>query len=324
MSSETLKIWTSIGMIGLQIVCVTLGAGSGHGGESADGCRQVQSTVSCSKAVAETGSSCWYYADLTAKPRGVALVLHGLNLRPAKMRSIIDELTAVQIDALKVSYYGHGQNYPRTGKLDAKESRLEALKGVSYQLWNQETYQAYCLARRRSDHFGVPLFLVGYSLGGLLGPDLFVSRDDVRFERMVLFAPALDLRAILYAGKILSWFPRLIIPSLASNSYREHSGLPIAAYKALFAALQHFKNNLTLKLNVPTLVFIDRQDELVSYKGLMQFARQHQLDGWSFHRIEKGNIGLKESMHHLLIDPGSVGVDIWRKIKQALIQHLVP
>lgn len=311
-------------MIGLQVVCVTLGAGSGHGAESADGCQQTQSTVTCSKVVEENSSSCWYYADSTGKPGGVALILHGLNLRPAKMRSIIDELTAVQIDALKVSFYGHGQNYPRAGKLDAKESRMEALKGVTYQLWNEETYQAYCLARKRSDHFGVPLFLVGYSLGGLLGTDLFASRNDVRFERMVLFAPALDLRPILYTGKILSWFPRLIIPSLASNSYREHSGLPIAAYNALFTALQHFKNNLTLKLNVPTLVFIDREDELVSYKGLMQIARQQQLDAWSFHLIEKGKIGLKERMHHLLIDQGSVGANMWRKIKQAMIQHLFP
>ena len=36
----------------------------------------------------------------------------------------------------------------------------------------------------------VPTFLVGFSLGALLGVDLWASNPEVRFDRSLLFAPA--------------------------------------------------------------------------------------------------------------------------------------
>jgi len=265
----------------------------------------------------------WFYTPVKEGPKGVAVVLHGLNLRPAKMASIVRILTEAGIDALRVSLFGHGRNYPHNATIGRKKARIEALKTVSYRLWKQETYQAYRIARRRSDQFKVPLFLVGFSLGGLLGTDLSVSRTDVRFERMVLFAPALDLRRILYGVRLLSPFPRLVVPSRASNSYRENSRLPVAAYNALFEALGHFKKNAGAKLNVPTILFIDKQDELVSYRGLKQFVKRHRLNNWSFHLVKKGKNGVIAKMHHLIIDESAVGDGVWQEIRQTMINHLL-
>ena len=41
----------------------------------------------------ENASMRWFKSPSPAKPKGVALVIHGLNLRPDKMNSIIDNLT---------------------------------------------------------------------------------------------------------------------------------------------------------------------------------------------------------------------------------------
>ena len=56
-------------------------------------------------------SICWFNADRREKITGVALVIHGLNLRPDKMGSIISCLNTSGIDVLNLSLRGHGENY---------------------------------------------------------------------------------------------------------------------------------------------------------------------------------------------------------------------
>ncbi|MEI6127603.1 MAG: hypothetical protein WCQ99_13745, partial [Pseudomonadota bacterium] len=53
----------------------------------------------------------WYTCAAPGKPKGVALVIHGLNLKPDKMLPIIAPLNAAGIDVLNVSLRGHGSNY---------------------------------------------------------------------------------------------------------------------------------------------------------------------------------------------------------------------
>lgn len=267
---------------------------------------------------------CWFNADITDKLNGVALVIHGLNLRPSKMESIISLLTDSRIDVLNVSLRGHGQNFTQKENEDIRRTRMEAFKTVSYRIWIDETYRAFSAAKKRSDENNVPLFFIGFSLGGLMGADLFVSYPDVGFDKMVLFAPALKLHGITYLGKLLSPFPRLVIPTLSSPSYLTNSGTPMAAYNALFEGIRHFNHNVCPKLNVPTIVFIDKRDELVSYQGLRQMVEKENLDQWKIHLIQKGNIHAKETIHHLIIDEPSVGKDVWKEMQTIIMRHLLP
>ncbi len=266
----------------------------------------------------------WFKAETPDNINGVALVIHGLNLRPSKMESIIKLLTDSGIDVLNLSLRGHGQNYFHEKDVDTREARMEAFKTVSYKLWMDETHRAYVHARKRGDEKKAPLFLVGFSMGGLMGADLLVSHGDVRFDRMVLLAPALDIHGLHYVAKLLSLFPGLVLPSFTSKSYLANNGTPMAAYNALFETIQHFNQHVGAKLNVPTIIFIDPKDELVSYRKLKQRVEKESLDRWQIRLLEKGKTGVQEKMHHLIIDEPSVGTDTWNQIKSVMIEHLLP
>lgn len=266
----------------------------------------------------------WFKRQSPGKIMGVALVIHGLNLRPDKMEPIISVLTHSGLDVLNLSLRGHGRNHSHVKGKDNGKARLETFKTVSHELWIDETYRAFLCAREKSDKEKVPLFLLGYSLGGLLGADLFSSHPDVYFDRMILLAPAFDLYAICYAANFLSFFPRLVIPSFSSRSYLSNYGTPIAAYTSLFDTIKHFEKYKSPKLNVPTIVFIDKRDELVSYRGVERMVKNMGLDQWKFHFLQKGEQGVKVKMHHLIIDEPSVGKETWNGMKNVIIKHLLP
>ena len=274
-------------------------------------------------SVSEDHSTRWYRKSPFKRFRGVALVIHGLNLRPERMEFLIAQLNRAGIEVLNVSLHGHGDNYPHRRAVDRKEARLESFRGVTYSLWTSELYGAYLKARQRAQQKKVPVFLVGYSLGGLLGCELHVSRPDVHFDRMVLFAPALRITAKPYLLKALMPFPDLVLDSLSPEAYRANDGTPMAGYKALFEALERFEKNMSSKLNVPTLVFMDRNDEFISYDRLREMIMVGHLDRWKIVPVEKDPPEAALYAHHLLIDEAVAGKAAWSKMQAAFFSHLI-
>jgi len=265
----------------------------------------------------------WFPRRDATRLEGVALVIHGLNLSPARMAAVITALNEVGIDALRLSLKGHGGNFTHRDGLDATEARLEAFKEVSYPLWFREGVAGYEQARQRARQNQVPLFLIGFSYGGLMGLDLLASREDVRFQRAVLFAPALSLRGWDYAIRLFSPFPKMVIPALAPAEYLANPGTPMAGYNALFETLDHFESHIGPGLNIPTLVIMDPRDELVSYDGLKRLAEEHHLGRWRFYPVRNHHSVLKGMLRHIVIDEASLGQELWTEVKTALIAHLV-
>jgi alpha-beta hydrolase superfamily lysophospholipase len=282
-----------------------------------------QIPLSYVKAASKDHSIDWFHIKASQGLKGIALVIHGLNLRPGSMESIIKQLTDSGIDVLNLSLRGHGQNYSHDNNIETPDARLDAFKKVSYQLWRNEVYEAYRTARNRSLQKSVSLFFVGFSLGALMGVDLLASMPQVQFDRMVLFAPAIQLHSIYQLSKVLSPFPGLTLPSLSVKSYRANNGTPIAAYNALFDSLEHLDGNLSPKINVPTLIFIDKRDELVSFKKLKNLIERENLDRWRFHIVKKEATGEPGNIHHLIIDEASTGIDAWKGMMDVMMAHLL-
>jgi alpha-beta hydrolase superfamily lysophospholipase len=239
------------------------------------------------------------------------------------MESIIAILTDMGIDALNLSLSGHGQNYSRPDGSNDTQARLKAFKSVSYALWRDEIVAAYNQAKLRSTRDNIPLFFVGFSFGALMGVDLLASRPDVEFDRMVLFAPGLKIHSRYQIVRVLAPFPGLTVPSFSIKSYRANDGTPIAAYNALLDALEHLDNNLSPKINVPTLIFIDKRDEFVSYDALKKLVENENLDQWKFHVVKKEAGGELGKIHHLIIDEAATGQEVWREITDAIKGHLL-
>jgi esterase/lipase len=237
------------------------------------------------------------------------------------MRSIIAELNDEGIDVLNLSLRGHGNNYLRNPILSDDKARLESFQRVTYSLWQDEIYTAYLKVRQRADRKRVPVFFVGYSLGGLMGCDLLLSHKDVSYDRMVLFAPALSITVESYLLKALMPFPNMVIDSLSPVCYRSNEGTPMAAYKALFEAVDNFDKNANDKLNKPTLIFIDEKDELVPFAKLNEIVTQRKLDRWQVHVVSKDSRLGENVSCHLIIDKDSVGPQMWKQMKEAIKKH---
>jgi pimeloyl-ACP methyl ester carboxylesterase len=269
-------------------------------------------------------SMLWFNSPKPEALQGVALVIHGLNLRPDRMGPIIDNLNRSGIDVLGLSLRGHGANYAQRDDLDAAASRLETFKNVSYPLWLNEAYLAFQQVQKRAQQQNIPVFLTAFSIGGLIGLDLLISNPDVHFDKMVLLAPAISLHPTIYLERVLSPFPRLVIPSMADDAYlANESGTPVAAYNALFEALYHFEENAGSKLNVPTLIFIDEQDEFIPLRGLKELVEEHKLDQWQFHIVQKEDEMEAGTFHHHILDASSTGEGVWRDMMAATTRHLL-
>jgi esterase/lipase len=253
--------------------------------------------------------------------RAVAVLVHGLNLKPTKMNAIAHVLTAAGVRVLRVTLQGHGC-------LD-----IHDFQAVSTAAWFYDLLRAYCLASHYAREHLLPLYYVGYSAGGGLLVDLMQRKwaETLRFDKMILFAPAIALSNL---GVILSrmawsfttrqplarWTSSLLIPSTTPEAYLCYIGTTLAAYTAQLHSIKNLAaEGLTGLDTIPTLIFTDPQDELVSQTGIWTMVQQAALKHWQISEIHK-----TQAPHHLIIDEESVGKEQWKKIVKNIQYHLFP
>ena len=275
---------------------------------------------------ADTGSDRsmrWFDKAPDSNLNGIALVVHGLNLNPDRMVNLIRVLNTMGIGAVQLSLKGHGDNFDPVPGMEEADARMEAFKTVSHQIWADDFLQAYHQTSQLKHELKVPLFLIADSFGALLALDLSLNESDVEFDRMVLFAPAVSLHGRNFIIRLLSPFPRFVVPSLSPKFYKANRGTPQVAYSVVFDTLARFERSVGQKINIPTLVFIDPKDELVSYLELRAMIKQHKLNRWRVFRIDKDKTTSATGIHHLIIDPASVGQANWNRMVRAMKSHLL-
>ncbi len=263
------------------------------------------------------------YASLPEALQGVALVIHGLNVKPERLQPLADELRGCGIAVVLCSLRGHGENYTPLAGYSAEIARLTAFRQVSYAGWRAEVAAAYQTAVTYASATDVPIFLVAFSLGALLGCELLVTSPGVNFARMVLLAPALAIHPYCHLPALFARWPQLAIRSLAPSFYRANPVTPIAAYGVLYAMLHQLHCQPGTALNLPSLVFIDPADEVVSVQGIRRFIHDKGLTRWQLHLICKAPVHTGRTVHHLILDPASVGPAVWQRMIAQITSHLV-
>jgi len=248
------------------------------------------------------------------EPRAVAVLVHGLNLRPEQMAPLAMALQQMQIAVVLVTLTGHGENYQPQAGLTAEQARLASYRTVTHAQWQQDLRAGYAQAATWAAPQQLPCCLVAFSLGGLLGCELFATDPTVTFDRMALFAPALALHLYTQLPRLFKPWPGFLIRSFAPVTYRANPATPVAAYLALGTALRNVQRNWHARLNVPTRIFIARGDELVSARGLAHLIKAAHCTNWQLDYVQKQGSGVEQRYQHLIINPQSVGGGEWQRM----------
>lgn len=266
------------------------------------------------------------YLPPAEEVQGVALVVHGLNLKPNEMRFLVEHLTEAGIEVIVLTLRGHGENFAPVAGQREHAARVQTFAEVTHREWMEEVYAAYQIARLRSECMEKPLFLSGFSLGGLLLCELLMAYPDTHADRMLLLAPALRLRR---TSRIVRWlfpFPKLGIPSLAPRRYQSNWVTTVAGYRAMFVVMsdldEHLRGPYRAHLNLPTLVLMHEWDELVSYHGIQRLIQEHLLDQWRLIGVDKGGDS-KVLSNHPVFDPVAVGTAPWTDMMELALDHLL-
>ena len=114
------------------------------------------------------------------------------------------------------------------------------------------------------------------------------------------------LRARSRAGPLQSGYgagqmetQRVIVPSVSPTYYRANRASPSSAYLALFEGIERLHASDMQQMNVPTLVFMDERDELVSYSGVKSIV--NGLSSWRLYTVHKSEPAAGCVFHHLVI-----------------------
>jgi esterase/lipase len=265
--------------------------------------------------------------------RDIVIVVHGLNLNPKKMQPLIQELSQQGLEVLPVVLPEHQPEFQ--ADIQAESESGDPLAGESQHLTLTSAMQAlekvYEQAQQKVSGTSYRIYFLGYSLGGLLGAYFQCRHDNQAFDRMILLAPALKTK--VFTG-ILKPIARLShqyhwqysIPSFSLPDYRARKGTSIQAYQTLFELIDGYEqcSQLMKHLNLSdekkeksTLIFIDPQDELVSYEGIVDLAQEHP--SWSVQKLLIHSDEISHRLiHHLVIDEASVGKTEWNRMKKIL------
>lgn len=251
------------------------------------------------------------YYNTTSPKKGVTLVVHGLNVKPSAMLDLIDWLNKHGSDACLVKLSGHYENSPDTW-------------AMSMDTWQSEMRYAYDIARKIANASGVPLFFLGFSLGGLLGPAILSAGNGIyQFDKQLLFAPAIGLRTRSYLVKLSFFFnEKKRLPSFTPEPYRANNKLPILFYKIMFHEERLLKKNFFKHVNIPTVVFIDPSDELISYRKLNKLSQKFKLTNFRMVTLDKNLTGRETQYHHLIINERTMGRKNWEMVTGEMSRFL--
>jgi predicted alpha/beta-fold hydrolase len=249
--------------------------------------------------------------QLTQQPRvrGAFIVVHGLNQRPDTMHDIAGLLNGLGYHTYRLSLRGHEQ------------FSSEAFPAAS---WIDDMHSACSIVKARFPN--APVYILGYSLGGLVATHAVDSQGTCEPASMILIAPALSLRNFVQSGYLLSVFPQLTIsaPNVAPSLYRRFARTPLFWYQNLFSLYSETRvlQSQSRLRTIPTLIFANPRDELVSLDGLADWIHDNSLEpSWTIDVVRPNALN-PFTPEHVMIDPESLGDKQWQHVSESIRNFL--
>lgn len=244
-----------------------------------------------------------------AKPRGVVLVVHGLNQRPSSMNQLCHFLQGLGFHTYRATLTGHAE------PLDSS---------FTSDVWRQDIQTAIDMLSQRFPD--LPMHVLGYSLGGLVSTRVMDTNLSSRPASLILIAPALSLRAIVQSAYLLTLFPSttLSVRNLAPRDYKRFNQTPLFWYENTINLYQETRSidSASPLRATPTLVLANPRDELISFTGLKDWISTNSLGAtWTLVSLEP-HPTTPFLPGHVMIDERSLGASEWQRLERLLSEFL--
>jgi alpha-beta hydrolase superfamily lysophospholipase len=209
------------------------------------------------------------------RQRGVVVLVHGLGEHAGRYGRLAEHLNSLGFAVRGYDQFGHGESSGARGGLPSALRLLEDLVDVVES------------TRQRTER-GVPLIVLGHSLGGLVAASA-VARG-MHVDALVLSSPALAARLSPVQKLLLAIIPR-VAPTLAVGNgldpeFLSHDPQVVAAYRADPLVHDRISGRLAAfipatgaqvvaraaRWSVPTLLMYAGADRLVDPRGSGDFA----------------------------------------------------
>jgi alpha-beta hydrolase superfamily lysophospholipase len=218
----------------------------------------------------------WPLPDGT-QPRGLVLLVHGLGEHAGRYDHVAERLNAWGYAVRGYDQYGHGESGGPRGGLTTRTRLVDDLADL--------------VANARQRQPGVPIIVLGHSMGGLVAA-LFALDNPGQLEGLVLSSPALGTRVQGVQKLLLRTLPH-VLPNLRvgnglDSQFLSHDPAVVQAYRndprvhdRISARLAAFLTGEGSRVvgqaphwRVPTLLLYAGQDQLVDPAGSRRFAQR--------------------------------------------------
>lgn len=133
-------------------------------------------------------------------PVGAVVLVHGAHEHGGRYRHVAERLAAAGYAAHAVDHPGHGRSPGRRGNIGSMAAAVEGVAGL--------------VRYAEERHPGVPLFVYGHSLGGLIALQYLTGTPDARVTGAVISAPALDTSAANAVQRTVAPLLSRVLPDL--------------------------------------------------------------------------------------------------------------
>jgi alpha-beta hydrolase superfamily lysophospholipase len=217
----------------------------------------------------------WTPEDVKAS----VVLSHGLHEHSGRYAHVAERLNDAGYAVYAVDHWGHG----RSGGTPANVERFSQLDADLGTL----------LSKARGEHPGLPAFLLGHSLGGLIALDYLVTRGESGLTGLVLSAPAVDPSVgspvqKAFAGLLSRLAPNLGVLQLDASAvsrdeaevrkYVEDPHVYTGKVRARTGAESLLSTRRVIaglpRLHLPVLVMHGTKDRLVSAGGSKLIAER--------------------------------------------------
>jgi alpha-beta hydrolase superfamily lysophospholipase len=153
-------------------------------------CQPLRDTLAFDAAQVQAGQlqpACqsFFVRSPAQKACGVVLLLHGFTAGPYQFQDLAAHLGHAGLHAYAVRLPGHGARLA-----DGKHSFLDLPKSAELNLYQAAAHRALEAAHALADATGVPLYVLGFSMGGAMATGLALQFPQ-KIQRLVLVAPLL-------------------------------------------------------------------------------------------------------------------------------------